>query len=92
LNEAIKSEQNEEIIQNSEDSIPMQDLFLLKLPDETTLIFYNNGRKAVSRTSSGYIAIFDNVSTHMLHMICTMFYNTAEVIKQNGIVNKGPDL
>ena len=45
-------------------SIPLKDLFLLQLPDEQNfLVFYSNGRKAISKTSNGYIALFDNVSS-----------------------------
>merc|ERR1712062_124521 len=55
-----KSEFEDSPIQSSDDSIQMDNLFLLKLPDKTTLIFYNNGRKAISSSSNGYIAVFDN--------------------------------
>ena len=42
--------------------VAMKNLFLMELPDGSLLVFYPNGQKAISRTSTNYTAIYDNVS------------------------------
>ena len=43
--------------------INLKDLFLLQLPDNGPVtVYYSSGNLAISQTSNGYVAIFENVS------------------------------
>jgi hypothetical protein len=46
-----------------ETEIKMRNLFLIELPDSSVLIFYPNGKKAISKASNGYISFYDDVSS-----------------------------
>jgi len=46
--------------------IDLKNLFLMELPDKSILILYPSGKRAISRTSTGYTAIFANVSRKKL--------------------------
>ena len=63
IDKSASTEDDDVFEEEESTSIPLKDLFLLQLPDEQNfLVFYSNGRKAISKTSNGYIALFDNVS------------------------------
>ena len=43
--------------------INMKDLFLLQLPQNgPCVVYYASGNLAISQTSNGYVALFENVS------------------------------
>ena len=64
IDKSASTEDDDVFEEEESPSIPLKDLFLLQLPDEQNfLVFYSNGRKAISKTSNGYIALFDNVSS-----------------------------
>ena len=63
IDKSASTEDDDVFEEEESPSIPLKDLFLLQLPDEQNLlVFYSNGCKAISKTSNGYIALFDNVS------------------------------
>ena len=64
IDKSASTEDDDVFEEEESPSIPLKDLFLLQLHDEQNLlVFYSNGRKAISKTSNGYIALFDNVSS-----------------------------
>ena len=78
IDKSASTEDDDVFEEEESPSIPLKDLFLLQLPDEQNfLVFYSNGRKAISKTSNGYIALFDNVSFRVIRTTskCVQFPN-----------------